>query len=99
MLSRTSYALTRQPREVSLDLAGRLRVLRKRVGYTQAELAERSGVSLGSLKRFEQSGRISLENLLALAQLLGKLGDFDTIFPLERDLREIDRLFDRASQR
>jgi transcriptional regulator with XRE-family HTH domain len=41
---------------------------------TQEGLAKRSGVSLGSLKRFESSGHISLESLLKLALVLELFG-------------------------
>ena len=57
----------------------KFRQRRKALGYTQPELASRSGVSLGSLKRFESSGQISLESLLKLALVLECLGDFSTL--------------------
>ena len=43
---------------------------------TQEGLANKSGVSLGSLKRFESTGQISLESLLKLAFILECLDDF-----------------------
>jgi hypothetical protein len=43
-------------------------------------MAARSSVSLGSLKRFEGSGEISLASLLRLAAVLGYENDFDTLF-------------------
>ena len=43
---------------------------------TQEGLATRSGVSLGSIKRFETTGQISLEFLLNLALVLDCLDDF-----------------------
>ncbi len=46
---------------------------------TQEGLSTKSGVSLGSLKRFESSGQISLESLLKLALVLECLDDFNTI--------------------
>jgi transcriptional regulator with XRE-family HTH domain len=39
----------------------RLKKVRRQLKLSQADLAERSGVSLGSLKRFENSGKISLD--------------------------------------
>ncbi len=68
------------PEQVSAGLAGRLRELRLARGWRQVTLAERSGVSLGSLRRFEKSGRVSLQNLLRLAFALGRLDDFDLLF-------------------
>jgi transcriptional regulator with XRE-family HTH domain len=50
------------------------------MGYTQHELAQRSGVSYASVKRFEQTGDISLVHLLKLANVLNRLIEFDTLF-------------------
>jgi hypothetical protein len=55
-------------------------VLRKQIGLTQAELAKRSGVSFGSIKRFELTGQISLESLLKSAQIFNRMSDFDFKF-------------------
>ncbi len=44
-------------------------------GYTQKGLANRAGVSVSSLRRFEQEGAISLESFLKVFQILGSLED------------------------
>jgi len=49
------------------------------LNLTQEGLASRSGVSLGSLKRFETSGNISFESLLKLSLVLECLDDFKDI--------------------
>jgi transcriptional regulator with XRE-family HTH domain len=64
------------PERTSRDLAGRARALRLGRGWKQTTLAERSGVSLASLRRFESSGKVSLESLLRIAFALDRLGDF-----------------------
>ena len=46
---------------------------RLHLGYTQAALAKRADVSLGSLRKFEQSGEISLSSYLKLQMVLGTL--------------------------
>lgn len=46
---------------------------------TQAGLAKRSGVTLGSLKRFETSGLIAFDSLLKIALVLDCLADFDRL--------------------
>ena len=46
---------------------------------TQSGLSTRSGVSLGSVKRFESNGKISLESLLKISLVLECLDDFDNI--------------------
>lgn len=53
--------------EINTGIAERMARLRRRRKISQRELAARSGVSLGSLKRFEQSGEISLQSFTKLA--------------------------------
>lgn len=75
------------------ELARREKSLRKLRGLSQLELARLSGVSLGSLKRFEHTGQISLESLLKIAYTLEAMDEFDHLFP-ERNLpRSLDELF------
>ncbi len=66
--------------EINTDIAKRMAQLRRRKKISQKELAERSGVSLGSLKRFEQTGEISLQSLTKLALALGVEGELDNLF-------------------
>ena len=46
--------------ELDLKLAQRVRNIRKRRSISQEKLASMSGVSYGSVKRFESTGQISL---------------------------------------
>ena len=71
--------LPKTPQDITEELRTRFKERRKVMGYTQTECASRSGVSLGSLKRFERSGQISLESLLKLAFVLECLGDFEGV--------------------
>ncbi|MDX9814288.1 MAG: helix-turn-helix transcriptional regulator [Sulfurimonas sp.] len=60
---------------------------------TQEGLATRSGVSLGSIKRFETTGKISLEFLLNLALVLNCLDDFKDLAKQEqKEYKTIDDL-------
>ncbi len=54
--------------------------MRKRKKITQKKLAARSGVSLGSLKRFEQSGEISLQSLTKIAIALDVENELEDLF-------------------
>ena len=87
------YSVLKQPVDVMRDLADRTTKLRKQKGYSQVELARRSGVSLGSLRRFEQTGQISLEHLLMITQLLDRLKDFEKVLKPIEDLAEIEKMF------
>jgi len=88
------YSVDKLPGDVRLELAHKHKTLRKRKGLSQNELAERSGVSLGSLKRFETKGQISLESLLKLVFVLGRLSDFESALEPDKDLKHIEKLFD-----
>lgn len=81
------------PSKLILEIAQREKALRKSLGYSQEELAGKSGVSLGSLKRFERLGQISLESLLKLAFTLNALEPFDLLFPKDDRPASLDELF------
>ena len=66
--------------ERELEIAKRLKEARKAQKISQIDLANKSGVSYGSIKRFEQTGEISLSSLIALAVCLGYASDFDYLF-------------------
>lgn len=53
--------------ELDKNLALRVRKIRKRRKISQQKLADLSGVSYGSIKRFETSGQISLLALTKIA--------------------------------
>ncbi len=72
------------PSDTQRELASRAKARRLELNISQAELAERSGVSLGSLRRFETTGEISLHSFLELALVLGELKEFSSLFrPLQ----------------
>ena len=75
----------------AVRLAARSR--RIALSLTQADLAARSGVPLGTLKRFERMGEVSLSTLLALADALDALDGFQALFPPveARTLAEVER--------
>jgi len=75
--------LPKNPQDVMEELRVKFKQRRTSMGYTQTECATRSGVSLGSLKRFERTGQISLESLLKLAFVLECLGEFSTLCEAE----------------
>ncbi len=77
--------LPKNPQNIIDELRTKFKERRKVMGYTQTECAARSGVSLGSLKRFEGSGQISLESLLKLAFVLECLGDFSSLCKVEEE--------------
>ena len=87
------YSVKKLPIDIEQGIAQKHRELRRKMGYSQEELSNRSGVSLGSLKRFERTGQISLKNLLKLAHVLDRLNDFENLFSRPKDMDEIEQLF------
>jgi transcriptional regulator with XRE-family HTH domain len=65
--------------EVQSAIASRFRAQRLAMNLPQRDLANRAGVTLASLKRFERQGLISLTSLLSLAMALGFLDEFERL--------------------
>ncbi len=59
------------PEDAFSKIAPLMREHRVSKNFTQMALSERSGVSLSVLKKFEHSGRISLESFVKLTFVLG----------------------------
>lgn len=85
------------PQEVLFEIAERAKRCRLELNLTQAGLAKRANVSLGSLKRFEGTGQISLESLLKLAIILGNLETFDRVFTYQRPKFTLDEILKEKS--
>jgi transcriptional regulator with XRE-family HTH domain len=81
------------PADIAADIAGALRARRKEHGYSQKELSRKSGVSLGSLKRFETQHEISLISLIKLSIALDCEDDFVSLFS-HRHYRTIQEVID-----
>ena len=62
------------------NLVERFKKRRKEAGLSQRELALKSGVSYGSIRRFESCGEISLSSLMRIADAIGLLKDFNELF-------------------
>ena len=86
------YSVEKLPSDILIEIAEKHRMIRKSLHISQKELAEKSGVSLGSLKRFERTGKISFESLLRLAHVIGHLKDFEEVFVSKVDLPQMEKL-------
>jgi len=74
-------------------LAGRVKTLRLLKGWTRETLAKRAGVTAASLKRFETSGKASLELVLKVAHALARLEEVGALFqpPAARSIEELEQ--------
>ena len=77
--------------ELDLKLEQRVRNIRKRRSISQEKLASMSGVSYGSVKRFESTGQISLLSLTKIAMALDIADELRNIFSQVpyRDIKEV----------
>ena len=66
--------------ELDMKLAQRVRNIRRRRKISQEELSRMSGVSYGSVKRFETTGKISLLSLTKLAMALDMADELRELF-------------------
>ncbi|MCR5477773.1 MAG: helix-turn-helix domain-containing protein [Lachnospiraceae bacterium] len=79
--------------EIDLTIAKRIQNIRKRRKITQKQLSERCNVSYATLRKFEQTGEISLKSLTKIAMELGLTGDLKALFsqPVYLSIEEVLR--------
>lgn len=93
------------PQEVAGCIAKKVQAKRLSLNFSQQTLSERSGVSFGVIKKFERTGKISLESLLKIALALGALEEFSSLFtatiskhPISLDELLLDKTRKRGRQ-
>ena len=81
------------PAELAKSLADRAKALRLLKGWTRNTLARRAGVTAASLKRFESTGKASLELVLKVAHALARLEEFSRLLqpPSARTIEELEQ--------
>ena len=77
-----------------MQIADNLKRLRKGRKISLRALAEMSDVSYASLRRFEESGEISLKSLIKVAIVLDATEPLDRLFD-ETEIRSIEELINR----
>jgi transcriptional regulator with XRE-family HTH domain len=70
----------RSPGDLTRMIGQRLKRIRLSRGLSQQDLAERSGVSLSTLKLLEAQGKGSLQRLARIAAVLGVDGELRDLF-------------------
>ena len=69
--------------EIQAVLGQRLRRQRLSQGWTQRDLADRSGVALGTVRHLESTGSCTLESLIRIIQCLGLVHELEGLFELK----------------
>ncbi|MCG3472359.1 helix-turn-helix domain-containing protein [Xenorhabdus bovienii] len=71
------------PSELARDVGRNAKTLRLSKNLSRKTLAEKSGVSESTIKRFETTGTISLEAMILLATYLDELISISNLFKAE----------------
>lgn len=89
------------PEETSKILSIRLKELRLLKKWKRSTLAKRSGVTESSLKRFEQTGKVSMEKFLKLIFSLGRLDEIDALLipPTAQSMKDLKKNEKMVSKR
>lgn len=87
------YSINKLPYDILKSTAKKVSELRKENNWTQKDLVEKSGVSYGSIKRFERIGKISFESLLNIAEAFNRLEEFESLL-IPKGNKRIEKLFE-----
>ena len=68
------------PNEIAKSFADKIKEHRKKLKISQEMLSQKSGVSLGSIKRFETKYEISLQSFIKIAIALDLDNDLENLF-------------------
>lgn len=82
----------RNPSYLIQQIGQRIRNHRKARGWTQSELAERSGISLSTLKLLESEGKGSLQRLAKVAVILNLDGELRSLFASQPSYESLDEV-------
>ena len=79
------------PNDIAHELVEKIKQHRKKLKISQIQLAAKSGVSLGSIKRFESKYEISLNSFIKILIALNLEGDLENLFT-QKNYSSIDEV-------
>ena len=79
------------PNDIAHELVEKIKQHRKKLKISQAQLASKSGVSLGSIKRFESKHEISLNSFIKILIALNLERDLENLF-IQKNYNSIDEV-------
>ncbi len=82
---------SKTPNDIAKELVEKIKQHRKKLKISQAQLASKSGVSLGSIKRFESKYEISLNSFLKILIALNLEQDLENLFT-QKSYNSIDEV-------
>ena len=96
-----SFLTINTPETICRSLGDRVRALRLLEDWTRDTLASRAGVAVSSLKRFETTGKASLDLVLRVVHALGRLEELNALLIPQsaRTMADLERLAHAPSRR
>lgn len=87
--------------DISMKMANDFRARRIEKNLTREQVAEKSGVAVSNIIRFEQKGLISLKNLIGIAMALGYTSEIKNIFeqPKYSTMEELSQIRRNAGKK
>ncbi len=82
---------SKTPNDIAKELIEKIKQHRKKLKISQAQLATKSGVSLGSIKRFESKYEISLNSFIKILIALNLEQDLENLF-MQKNYNSIDEV-------
>ena len=82
---------SKTPNDIAKELVEKIKQHRKKLKISQAQLASKSGVSLGSIKRFESKYEISLNSFIKILIALNLEQDLENLFT-QKNYNSIDEV-------
>ena len=79
------------PNDLAKELVEKIKQQRKKLKISQIQLAAKSGVSLGSIKRFESKYEISLNSFIKILIVLNLEQDLENLFT-QKNYNSIDEV-------
>ena len=79
------------PNDLAKELVEKIKQQRKKLKISQIQLAAKSGVSLGSIKRFESKYEISLNSFIKILIVLNLEQDLENLFT-QKNYTSIDEV-------
>lgn len=87
--------------DIAKKLANDFRARRIEKNLTREQVADKSGVAVSNIIRFEQKGLISLKNLIGIAMALGYTSEIKNIFeqPKYSTMEELSQIRRNAGKK
>lgn len=86
------------PNEMKQSIANQAKEARLRVNHSRKKAALMTGVPEGTIRQFEDTGKISLPQFIAITHVYGQMSNFEQLFP-EPKITELSQITNPPKKR